>query len=469
MAKALARWVALAGVLGLLVGAGLSARADAGADFAPLYQVLTSPRCLNCHTATAFPRQGDERRVHDFKVARGSDDHGAAGMRCATCHTDHNFGAAPGAPRWSMAPLSMAWEGLNPTQLCERLKDPARNGQRSVAQLVDHMQNDPLVGWGWAPGGTRKPVPMAKEDFVHALKLWADHGAPCQQPAVGYELRELRGGLYWLSDGAYNTMFVVSSKGVIAIDPLPTLGPRYMQAIRSVTDLPVTHIIYSHEHTDHIGGASLFPQGAQIIAQEDTARALARIADPRRPVPTVTFAKDYTLTVGDQTLQLSYKGINHSAGNVFIYAPRQKVLMLVDVVYPGYMPYPQLGVTADIPGYVQVHHDALAFDFTDFVGGHVDRLGTREDVQASLAFAEDVLTTAQHSVAELSFPQFLQQNRNPGLQTWFAHDEYEKDRVAACERSLQGRWATRLKGADRFLASHCWTAIVGLAISLPPP
>ncbi len=480
--SALVLLAAVAMVVGMACGVGAASTttqvAD-GSEFAPIYRVLTSPRCLNCHTATVFPRQGNERRVHDFKVSRGSDDHGAAGMRCATCHTNKNFGATPGAPRWSLAPLSMAWEDLSPVQLCERLKDPQRNGQRSIAQLVDHMQNDPLVAWGWAPGAGRSPVPMPKDEFVQALNVWAEHAAPCPQPAVaslaaakvsapGYELRELRGGLYWLSDGAYNTMFLVSTGGVIAIDPLPTLGPRYMQAIRSVTNLPVTHIIYSHEHTDHIGGASLFPKGAQIIAQQETAQALARTADPRRPVPTITFANDYTLTVGDQTLQLSYKSINHSVGNVFIYAPRQKVLMLVDVVYPGYMPYPQLGVAADIPGYVQAHRDALAYDFTDFVGGHVDRLGTRADVETSLAFAQDVLATARHSVDDLSFPQYLKQQPQPGLQTWFAHDEYEKNRVAACYSSLLSRWESRMQGADRFLASHCWSVIVGLAISLPP-
>ncbi len=73
---------------------------------------------------------------------------------------------------------------------------------------------------------------------------------------------------------------------MIAVDPLPTLGPRYLQAIASVTDKPVTHVIYSHEHTDHIGGAHLFPATATFIAQRDTATILARRHDPRRPVPT---------------------------------------------------------------------------------------------------------------------------------------------------------------------------------------
>src|SRR5262249_6640391 len=142
----------------------------------------------------------------------------------------------------------------------------------------------------------------------------------------GYEVTEIRDRLFYLSDGAYNTMFLVSSEGVIVVDPLPTLGVKYLQAIVEVTDKPVTHIVYSHEHTDHIGAASLFPKNAVIIAHRETAELLRRRNDPRRPVPTVTFDKNYTLKVGDQTLELYYRGVNHEAGNIFIYAPRQKAL-----------------------------------------------------------------------------------------------------------------------------------------------
>ncbi len=53
------------------------------------------------------------------------------------------------------------------------------------------------------------------------------------------------------------------------------------------------------------------------------------------PAPTVTFSDSYTLTVGNQTLELEHKGPNHNAGSIFIYAPKQKVVMLVDVIFPG--------------------------------------------------------------------------------------------------------------------------------------
>jgi len=54
--------------------------------------------------------------------------------------------------------------------------------------------------------------------------------------------------------------------GRIAVDPLPTLGVAYLDAIRSVTDKPIRYIIYSHSHTDHIGASGLFPKEAKVIA-----------------------------------------------------------------------------------------------------------------------------------------------------------------------------------------------------------
>lgn len=149
--------------------------------FEPIYEVLTHPRCLNCHTRTDFPRQGDERRRHDQLVMRGPDDHGVPTLQCSACHQDHNVvdGAVPGAPHWGLAPLSMAWEDLNAQQLCEVLKDRSRNGDRDLAALLAHMSDDPLVLWGWSPGGTRSLPPLDHATFVKALMTWIDAGAPC--------------------------------------------------------------------------------------------------------------------------------------------------------------------------------------------------------------------------------------------------------------------------------------------------
>lgn len=157
--------------------------------FADIARVLQSPRCMNCHTITSFPRQGDDRHPHRINVSRGSDNHGAAGLKCATCHVDHNQLASgvPGAPKWSLAPLSMGWEGLSVADLCRALKDEKKNGGRSVADLVKHMTEDPLVQWGWHPGAGRGTPPIDQDTFHKLVCEWAASGRRLPVVQLGRE------------------------------------------------------------------------------------------------------------------------------------------------------------------------------------------------------------------------------------------------------------------------------------------
>lgn len=174
-----ARWL-MGAVLGLLLGLP-AARADSPL-FQPVYEVLTHPRCMNCHTRTQFPRQGDDRRRHEQLVMRGPDNHGAPTLQCSACHQDRNTadGKVPGAPHWALAPLGMAWEELSPVQLCQVLKDGSRNGGRGLEALFKHMAEDELVLWGWSPGGGRTTPPLDHPEFVVALRSWVDAGGPCE-------------------------------------------------------------------------------------------------------------------------------------------------------------------------------------------------------------------------------------------------------------------------------------------------
>jgi hypothetical protein len=101
-------------------------------------------------------------------------------MRCTTCHQSVNTaeGRVPGAPHWHLAPRPMGWEGLSDGELCRSIKDPARNGGRSVPALVQHMTADALVQWAWNPGARTAP-PVSQFDFHEAVKRWAVTGAAC--------------------------------------------------------------------------------------------------------------------------------------------------------------------------------------------------------------------------------------------------------------------------------------------------
>jgi hypothetical protein len=159
-------------------------RARSIALFEEAGKVLQSPRCVNCHPAGDRPRQTAARRLHIPLVVRGTDGFGAPGMRCKTCHHDNNFDPAgiPGNDHWHLAPASMTWEGRSLGQICEQLKDPARNGNRDVAAIAEHVISDTLVKWAWSPGAGRTPAPGTNAEFGELLRAWAETGAQCPKP-----------------------------------------------------------------------------------------------------------------------------------------------------------------------------------------------------------------------------------------------------------------------------------------------
>jgi hypothetical protein len=153
--------------------------------FTEAARVLLHPRCVNCHPSGDVPLQA-QGRLHDPPVLRGPEDRGVVGMECSSCHQDRNLELAPvpGAPNWHLAPRSMAWVGRDASALCEQLKDPARNGGKSLAQIVDHSEHDALVAWGWAPGAGREPAPGSQAQFGALVAAWADTGAECPVPGA---------------------------------------------------------------------------------------------------------------------------------------------------------------------------------------------------------------------------------------------------------------------------------------------
>jgi len=167
----------------LASGAGAQtgpARDESISMFKQMTEVLRHPRCMNCHTFTDFPRQGDDRHRHVQMVVRGPANSGFPTLQCRACHQTTNVadGAVPGAPNWRLAPLSMGWEGLSDNALCSALKDSRKNGGKSIDALVHHMTDDALVQWAWTPGA-RVPPPLAQAQFHRVVRRWAETGAAC--------------------------------------------------------------------------------------------------------------------------------------------------------------------------------------------------------------------------------------------------------------------------------------------------
>jgi hypothetical protein len=143
---------------------------------------------MNCHPAGDRPLQANDQHPHMPPILRGENGLGIAGVACSSCHTEKNFtlvgtGASyksiPGHPRWQLAPIEMAWEGKTLGQICEQIKDPNRNGGKTLAQLHEHMAKDDLVAWGWSPGEGRDPAPGTQAQLGDLVQAWIDSGAEC--------------------------------------------------------------------------------------------------------------------------------------------------------------------------------------------------------------------------------------------------------------------------------------------------
>jgi hypothetical protein len=149
-------------------------------------RVLTHPRCMNCHPATRHPTQGDDMHAHIPLMNAGESGFGPDGMACTTCHGAENrtiigsrIKSIPGAEPWLLAPASMAWQGFSVGEICAQVKDPERNGDRSLEDIVHHLSEDHLVAWAWRPGDGRTPAPGSQEAFGELVAAWVATGAEC--------------------------------------------------------------------------------------------------------------------------------------------------------------------------------------------------------------------------------------------------------------------------------------------------
>lgn len=296
----------------------------------------------------------------------------------------------------------------------------------------------------------------------HYLPLPAGAAGPAVDPAKGYRLEQLGRNLYMVTDNVYQSMFLVYEHGVVVVDAPPSYAAKLRAAIAEVTDRPITHVIYSHSHSDHIGGVQALGGHPRIIAHEETRRLLARANDRQRPLPTLTFRDRYTLKVGSEVLQLSYHGYGHEPGNIFIAAPAQRTLMVVDVIFPGWMPFRRFAVAQDVPGYFAQVRSIDRMDFDKLVTGHVTRLGTHEDVRLQLDFNDDVRSAAAEALRSTRFGEVPDQN--DAGNAWALVNDYTARVAGRCVVALTPKWRHQLAAFDAFIWDQCYAMEQSLRI-----
>jgi glyoxylase-like metal-dependent hydrolase (beta-lactamase superfamily II) len=248
----------------------------------------------------------------------------------------------------------------------------------------------------------RHKVPIIVVGLVVAITLGV--AAHAQQPPP-YATTKVDGtdNVYIFRAGGHQSMFVVTSAGVIATDPIgygrPQMVQTYVDEIKKVTNQPIKWVVYSHHHFDHIAGGKPFKDaGAKFLAHKRAGERLKQINDPHTVLPDETMGDKKTLKLGDTTLELTYLGLNHSDSSIVMRLPKEKVLFAVDFVSVG--TFPARGMIDSYPlEWEKSLEKVLAMDWDRLIPGHPGqpggRLGTKDDVQQLLTLLRDASATVK--------------------------------------------------------------------------
>jgi glyoxylase-like metal-dependent hydrolase (beta-lactamase superfamily II) len=242
------------------------------------------------------------------------------------------------------------------------------------------------------------------------------------------------------------------------------VAPHISQAIVDMTKEPLVALVYSHIHVDHIGGAGLILKqhpGIRIVAEQGVAEFLRGQNDPTRPPPTEVFKDQETLRLGSLTAELKLGHWHSPEGDLFIYLPDSKVLMAVDTLSSGSVPFMDLDLTQNMDAYSKVFDQLLAYDFDTLVPGHHSNPSTREDVAEVRDYVRDIYATVKriqdgdHSaVTGPAAAKYGRANSYAIARVLIDHE------VNPCADEIIGRWKPRLDDVDVWAASQCRTVLV---------
>ncbi len=218
------------------------------------------------------------------------------------------------------------------------------------------------------------------------------------------------GGVTGVSNGG----LIVGDEGAIAVDALfvPSMTRRYLRAIRQASRQPVTHLINTHHHIDHIGGNQFFARSeivAHVNAREEVIRFglpldllrrfIPEFADEMEHItiapPTLTYAGQMTLHQGDRVIELLYMGPAHTPGDTLVYLPREKVLFAGDVAFHYVVPGP---FDCHVSGWIRVCDRAAGLDVDVIVPGH-GPIGTKSEMREMRDYLALVRREARRSFA----------------------------------------------------------------------
>ena len=302
---------------------------------------------------------------------------------------------------------------------------------------------------------------------------------------------QVAGDLYRAHNNAHNTVFLVTSEGIIVSDPINRDFAEWLRGeLGSMYNVPVRVVAYSHHHWDHASGGEVFADTAEVVGHETTPGALAlpsgdtALSDDaaaldangngqieqseasgnlagqfalidadgdgmltgaeiaRGPLsdvhpPSTVYSDTRTITLGGKSVELIHIASDHSPDMTVLRFPDEDAVFFVDIISVRRLPFTTFPGLTGPDSLIETIRSVEALDFSIAVGGHGD-IGTKEDVADHRRYVEELRDAVAAGMADGQGLEELQASITMDAYSDWGSFNWLGDNIAGMYRMLGG-------------------------------
>ena len=258
--------------------------------------------------------------------------------------------------------------------------------------------------------------------------------ASAQESRPDNEITRLADDVYLFRHQFHQAIFVTTPAGVIVTDPISAEAAAWLKVeIKKLTDQPVRYVVYSHHHSDHITGGSVFADQATFVSHAAARAPIVDAADSTTPVPSLTFTDRLFIDLGGKHVELIYTGKNHSDNSLVVLIPQHRLLFAVDFIPVDTVAYRTM--RSDFPDdWIESLKRVEQLDFDILVPGH-GKIGRKEHVRLFRGYLEDLRAAVIDQIKKrASLEETKKAVRLPKYEKWGRYDDWFPENVEGMYR-----------------------------------